>query len=186
MQAYSFPSVLTTIGANGEEGRPVANLPFYRISGATVRRGVSAFMVITVLGRNGAPTIGAKVVNLFPDGNGEVIESDGSGNARFQFGPSSAFTTPGSGPFTVFIADEASKDSEAKRVVFSNKISDIVHSLGDFQGTHTEIYLQFVEQDTNTPPPPPPPPPPGGTTLNFNGLIAAFEQVVVELKKLRG
>lgn len=144
---YLFPPVLTNVGANGEEGQPTAGQPFYRLTGATVRQGVSAFLVVTVLGKS-APAIGAKVVNLFPDGNGEVIQTDGSGVARFQFAASSAFTEPGTGPFTIFVGDEsAAKDFEAKRVTFKLKLSDVVHSLGDFRGEHTEIYLQFVEQD---------------------------------------
>lgn len=147
---YKFPDALTAIGAVGEEGKPIANLPFYRITGATVRRGVSAFMVMTVIGKNGAPVIGVTVCNIFPDGKGEVQQTDGAGVVRFQFGPSSAFTTPGTGPFTVFITDTATKDDDTKLVIFGKKISDIIHSLGDFQGTHTEIYLQFVEQDTTS------------------------------------
>ena len=199
MQKFSFPQVLTQVGAVGEEGQPIQGMPFYRLTGATVRQGVSAFMVVTVFSQ-GAPKISAKVVNLFPDGNGEVIETDGSGNARFQFGASSAFTTPGTGPFTIFIADDgAFKDFDVtpKRVVFSQRLSDIVRSLGDFRGEHTEIFLQFVEQDLS-----------GGDgsggggggstgggggsgggglpPQNLDGLIAAFEQVVAELKKLKG
>ncbi|MBI5876644.1 MAG: hypothetical protein HZB53_03260 [Chloroflexi bacterium] len=203
MQAYAFPQALTNAGAFGEEGHPSTGLPFYRLTGATVRQGVSAFMVVTVFGKT-APAVGVKVINLFPDGNGEVIQTDGSGVVRFQFAASSAFTNPGTGPFTVFIADDgAFKDFDAspKRVAFSHKLSDIVHSLGDFRGEHTEIYLQFVEQDdsapaptpdptpTPTPQPTPTPPPLPADLLrkgDLDGLINAFEQVVAELKKLRG
>lgn len=144
---YSFPSILTAVGAYGEEGKRTPDQKFYRLTGATVRQGISAFMVITVLGKN-APAIGAKVVNLFPDGNGEVIAADGSGVVRFQFAASSAFTEPGKGPFTVFVADDTAFkdfDSVPKRVVYQFKLSDIVHSLGDYKGEHTEIYLQFQE-----------------------------------------
>lgn len=146
---FVFPPALTAIGAVGVPGVPVAGLPFYRLNGASVRRGISAFMVVTVFS-HGAPKIGAKVVNLFPDGNGEVVETDGSGNARFQFGASSAFTTPGTGPFTVFVADDSAfKDFDAvpKRVVYQQRLSDVVKSLGDFQGEHTEIYMQLIEQE---------------------------------------
>lgn len=189
MTAFVFPRALAEIGALGEAGAPVPAQPFYRLSGASVRRGISAFMVVTVFSR-GTPKIGAKVVNLFPDGNGEVIETDGSGNARFQFGASSAFTTPGTGPFTIFVADDSAfKDSDSvpKRVVFQQRLSDVVKSLGDFRGEHTEIFMQFVEEDgsggggsgagsgTGT----------GIADQNLDGLIAAFEQVVAELKKLK-
>ncbi len=194
MQPYAFPNALTNVGAVGEEGHPTPGQPFYRLTGATVRQGISAFMVVTVLGKS-APAIGVKVVNLFPDGNGEVIETDGSGVARFQFAASSAFSNPGAGPFTVFVADSgAFKDFDAtpKHVSFTSKLSDIVHSLGDFHGEHTEIYLQFVEQDDSAPGPGPGPGPSPSSApdaikkQDLDGLIAAFEQVVAELKKLRG
>jgi len=147
MQTYAFPQSLTDIGAYGEESHPAAGQPFYRLTGATVRRGISAFMVITVLGKS-APAIGVKVVNLFPDGNGEVIQTDGSGVVRFQFAAKSAFTNPGTGPHTVFVGDEnAWRDNEAKKAYYTSQLSDIVHSLGDFRGEHTEIYMQFQEQN---------------------------------------
>lgn len=158
MQAYQFPSALTAIGSIGEEGQPTAGQPFFRLNGAAVRQGVSAFMVVTVIGKNGTPLIGAKVLNLFPDGNGEILQTDGSGVARFQFGASSAFTNPGTGPFTIFVADDSAfKDSDSipKRVVFKARLSDIVKSLGDFQGQHTEINIQFVEQTVGAVEPPP-------------------------------
>jgi hypothetical protein len=157
MQAYQFPSALTAIGAVGEEGQPAAGQPFFRLNGAAVRQGVSAFMVVTVIGKSGTPLIGAKVLNLFPDGNGEILQTDGSGVARFQFGASSAFTNPGTGPFTIFVADDSAfKDSDSipKRVVFKARLSDIVKSLGDFQGQHTEINIQFVEQTVGAVEPP--------------------------------
>jgi hypothetical protein len=158
MTPYSFPQNLTDIGAMGEEGTPMAGLPFYRLTGSAVRRGVSAFLVVTVLGPTGVPLTGVTVVNMFPDGNGEIVQTDGSGVARFQFGASSAFTTPGTGPFRVLLADEATKDDTAipKKVTFKNKLSDAVRSLGDFQAVHTEIYLQFTQQPAGAPPPPPP------------------------------
>ena len=145
---YRFPPVLTSIGALGSEGVPLVGKPFYRLTGATVRQGVSAFLIVTVFGKS-APAVGVKVVNHFPDGNGEVIQTDGSGVARFQFAASSAFSVPGEGPFTVFIADDGAYkdfDSVPKQVNWSFYLSDIVKSLGDFHGEHTEIYLQFVEQ----------------------------------------
>jgi hypothetical protein len=146
---YLFPQELADIGARGEEGQRVPGQPFFRLAGASVRRGVSAFMVVTVIGKNGRPLIGTKVLNMFPDGNGEIIQTDGSGTARFQFGASSAFSNPGSGPFTVFVVDDtAFKDSDSvpKRVVLKARLSDIVKSLGDFEGQHTEINIQYVEQ----------------------------------------
>lgn len=146
MLPYKFPNALTMIGAVGEEGQPTAGQPFYRLTGAAVRQGVSAFMVVTVIGLNGTPVIGAKVVNLFPDGNGEVLQTDGSGTARFQFGASSAFTQPGTGPFTVFVADDRAHKDEDKQVHWLSRNSDIIHSLGDFQGQHTEINIQVVAQ----------------------------------------
>ena len=154
LQPYVFPSQLTLIGALGEEGKPVDGQPFYRISGAAVLQGVSAEMFVTVIGKSGVPVIGRKVVNLFPDGNGEVLQTDGSGTAHFMFGPSSAFTNPGTGPFTIFVADDSAfkeSDSIPKRVVYQARLSDIIKSLGDFQGQHTSIHIQLVEQDTSLP-----------------------------------
>ena len=152
MTPYSFPQNLTDIGAMGDEGAPINGLPFYRLTGAAVRRGVNAFLVVTVLGQSGTPLTGITVINLFPDGNGEIVQTDGSGVARFQFAASSAFTTPGTGPFTALVVDHATKDdtSVPKKVTYNKKLSDTVRSLGDFQAEHTEIYLQFTEQPVAT------------------------------------
>lgn len=148
MTPYSFPQNLTDIGALGDEGTPIAAQPFYRLTGSAVRRGVNAFLVVTVLGQAGAPLTGVTAVNMFPDGNGEIVQTDGGGVARFQFGASSAFTTPGTGPFTLQLVDQATKDNTSipKKVTLKNKLSDTVRSLGDFQAEHTEIYLQYSEQ----------------------------------------
>lgn len=146
LQPYKFPDVLTAYGAAGEEGQPVAGQPFYRLTGATVKQGVSAFMVVVVYGRNGIPVPNVAVVNMFPDGHGEIIYTDGAGVSRFQFGASSAFTSPGAGPFTIFLADGAVKDEDTKMVTYAKKLSDTVKSLGDYQGSHTEFSIQFVAQ----------------------------------------
>jgi hypothetical protein len=143
---YKFPNVLTAYGALGEEGVASAGNDFYRLTGATVKQGVSAFMVVEVYGKAGIPAIGVQVVNLFPDGHGEVIETDGQGISRFQFGASSAFSNPGQGPFTIFTAVGASKDQDTKVVSWSSRTSDIVKSLGDYKGSHTEFSIQFVQQ----------------------------------------
>lgn len=150
--AADIDSLLAQIGANVER-IPTA---LYALSGVTIRRGVNAFNVNTFIGAGGIPAIGVVVVNLFPNGNGDEPQAtDGSGVARFQYAASSAFTDPGSGPFTVFATDQATKDSDAipKVVHYGAILSDKIHSLGDFQGTHTEIYLQFVERPTAPPPP---------------------------------
>jgi hypothetical protein len=141
---------LAQIGASVER-IPAAQ---YTLAGAVVRRGVNAFNVNTFLSAGGVPAIGVTVVNIFPDGNGDLPQqTDGSGVARFQYGASSAFSAPGAGPFTVFATDSASKsDPPNPRVTSGAKLSDVVHSLGDFQGTHTEIYLQFVERSAAPPP----------------------------------
>jgi hypothetical protein len=123
----------------------------YHLAGVSLRLGVNAFNVNTFIGAGGIPVPGLIVCNMFPDGNGDLPQpTDGSGVARFQYGASSAFTTPGSGPFTVFATDHATKSEPPDpRVTFGAQLSDVVHSLGDFGGEHTEIYLQFVA----TPPP---------------------------------
>ena len=144
---FAVPPALGTIGASATEGTPVAGQPFYRVSGASVRGGVSAFCKVTVIGTNGVPAVGAQVVNLFPDGNGEILLTDGSGVVSFNYGPASAFTPPGIGPFTVFLAGGAVKtEGPPKRVSFAAKLSDMIVSLGDPNGQHTECYLQFVQQ----------------------------------------
>ncbi len=149
-------TVLASIGANVER---LPDTP-YALAGIAVRLGLNAFNVNTFISANGIPTVGQLVVNMFPDGNGDLPQdTDGSGVARFQYGASSAFTTPGSGPFTVFATDQAVKTGGAgtgdpPRVTFGKKMSDVVHSLGDFGGQHTEIYLQFVERGAFPPPGP--------------------------------
>lgn len=185
MQAYSFPQVLDAIGALGEEGSAAAGLKFFRLTGASVNRGVSAFCAVNLYGASGVPVVGAQVVNLRPDGKGEIGVTDASGKTQFNYAAASAFSNRGEGPFTVFVAGGAQKDEDSKLVSWQAKMSDTVKSLGDFQGTHTEIYLQFVEQTAGAPPGGGGP---GGTTarLQFDGLIAAFEQVIAELKKLNG
>ena len=121
--------------------------PFFRLSGASIRSGVSAFCKVTVIGKNGVPVIGVQVVNLFPDNNGEILLTDGSGVVTFNYGASSAFSPPAPGPFTVFMASGAVKtDGPPKRVTFGAKLSDTIVSLGDPGGTHTEAYVQFVQQ----------------------------------------
>ena len=181
MQVYAFPQDLSQIGALGEEGSPAAGQKFYRLSGATVTRGVSAFCVVNVYGANGIPAVGVQVVNLRPDGKGEIGLTDASGKTQFNYARESAFTNPGEGPYTVFVAAGANKNEDTKSVRWQSKLSDTVKSLGDFQATHTEIYLQFVEQTAGSPDVHTTP---TGTKLQLSGLIAAFEQVVAELKKL--
>lgn len=148
--AWSCPVAIGQVGGACVESTNVG-AEYFEIMGATARQGVSAFCVVTVLGKDGAPLIGKKVVNLFRFGlpNGEVGETDGNGVARFQFGASSAFTNPGDGPFQIFVADDAAYkdfDSVPKTVHFTNINSRIINSLGDFAAQHTEIYLQFKQQ----------------------------------------
>lgn len=145
---YSFPAALTQVGAVGEAGTPLKDKEFYRIMGATIRQGISAFMNVYLYQQDGSPAVGRYVVNLFPDGNGEVQQSDASGRVQFYFAASSAFTAPGTGPFTIFVAESASKDFDSvpKHVTYSNILSDITHSLGDFRGEHTEISIQLKDR----------------------------------------
>jgi murein DD-endopeptidase MepM/ murein hydrolase activator NlpD len=144
---FAVPADLIAIGASATEGTPVPGQPFYRLSGASFRSGVSAFCKVSVIGKNGVPAISVQVVNLFPDNNGEILITDGSGVVTFNYGASSAFTPPAPGPFTVFIASGAVKsDGPPKRVSFASKLSDTIVSLGDPNGTHTECYVQFVQQ----------------------------------------
>lgn len=142
---YKQPPALALVGAQSLEGVRRPGEPFFRLTGATVQQGVSAYVIVTVFSR-GAPAIGRKVVALFPDGNGEVHETDGSGRVEFQLTEKSAFTNPGDGTHTVFIANDlARKDFDAKRIVDAYNLSDVVKSLGDFRGEHTTVQLQFIE-----------------------------------------
>jgi hypothetical protein len=152
LMPYTFPPVLATAGALGEEGVPVPGQPFYRLTGAAVRTGSAALVAVTLIGKNGIPLIGGRVVNLFADGSGEVIQTDGSGTARFQLAASPVFSDPGTGPCTVFVADDSTfidMDNMPNQVVYKAKLSDRVKSLGDFQGARVEIYLQFLEQEVS-------------------------------------
>jgi len=143
---------LHAIGGMLDPGTPVPGLPFFEFRAVVLRPSVGAFCRVTVIGLGGVPVEGAKVVNLFPDGNGEVLLTDGSGSVQANFGASSAFSIPGRGPFTFFIADEAVKDWNSKQVRWGRVLSDRVWSLGDWQGEHSEIYLQFVERVAAPPP----------------------------------
>jgi hypothetical protein len=156
---YVFPPELTAIGAIGKEGKVTEGNPFYRIAQtAAVTTGVSAFAKVTVIGKS-APAIGVQVVNRRPDGKGEIGVTDGGGNVTFNFGRGSEFYVPGQGPFTVFVAKGAVKDDETKNVTWQAILSDIVESLGDWQGAHTEAYMQFTQQDLQVQPAPPTQPP---------------------------
>ncbi len=155
MNPFVFPKELSAIGAVGEEGSPLPGKPFYRLSPtASVQLGVSAFCVVAVYGKSGVPTPGVQLLNLFPDGKGELLRSDASGRVQFNFGRDSAFSVPGQGPYTIFVAEGAIKSDDTKLISWENKLSDSVRSLGDWQGTHTEISIQFVEQETGVITPP--------------------------------
>jgi hypothetical protein len=136
---------LAAIGGMLAPGQPVAGQPFYQFNAVAMRPSVNAFCRVAVIGAGGVPVAGAKCVNLFPDGNGEVLLTDGSGSVQFNFGASSAFSVPGRGPFTIFIADEAVKDWNSKQVRWGRVLSDQVRSLGDWNGEHSEIYLQLLQ-----------------------------------------
>lgn len=137
---------LQAIGGVLAPGTPTPGQPFYDFNAVALRPSVNAFCRVAVIGKGGIPAAGVKVVNLFPDGNGEVLLSDGSGSVQFNFGASSAFSIPGRGPFTIFVADQAVKDWNAKQVRWGRLLSDQVRSLGDWQAEHSEIYLQFVQR----------------------------------------
>lgn len=143
---FVVPPALISIGANATPGQVPAGNTLYRLTGASVRQGVSAFCRVVVIGVNRLPAVGVQVVNVFPDGNGEILVSDGSGAVQFNYAASSAFSPPAPGPFTVFCAEGAHKDSDAipKRVTWQRKISDTVTSLGDPHGEHTEANIQFA------------------------------------------
>lgn len=136
---YSFPQALTDNGACGEEGHPIASFPFYRINSAVVLQGVSAFANVSLKGK------GAQIVNLFPDGHGEVFAVVDDGNVQFNFGATSAFSTPCAGPFTIFIALGAVKDPVTHVVTWKNILSDLVHSVGDWNAEHSEWRIQFAQ-----------------------------------------
>lgn len=142
---FSVPPALTSIGASATPGSVPPGDTLYRLTGASVRQGVSAFCRVVVIGVNRLPAVGVQVVNLFPDGNGEILVTDGSGAVQFNYGASSAFTPPAPGPFTIFCAEGAVKtEGPPKRVTWTRKISDTVTSLGDPNGEHTECNIQLA------------------------------------------
>lgn len=136
------------IAANGAVCELISPPRKYVLAGASVKQGVSAFCVVTVIGRHGVPAVGVRVVNIFKDStNGEVVQTDGSGAARFQFGASSASSVAGQGPFTFAVSLDGWKDTDAQPPVLhaGTIISDLVHSVSDWEGQHTEWAIQFVE-----------------------------------------
>lgn len=139
------PAVIAVNGAVCELISPPRK---FVLAGASVKQGVSAFCVVTVIGKNGVPAVGVRVVNIFKDStNGEVVQTDGSGAARFQFGASSASSVAGQGPFTFAVSLDGWKDTDAQPPILhaGTIISDLVHSVSDWQGQHTEWAIQFVE-----------------------------------------
>lgn len=136
------------IGANGAVCELINPHRQFVLAGASVKQGVSAFAVVTVIGKNGVPVVGARVINIWKDStNGEMVFTDGSGVARFQFGASSASSVPGGGPFTFAVSLDGFKDTEAQPPVLHQGtiISDLVHSVSDWNSEHTEWSIQFVE-----------------------------------------
>lgn len=143
---FSCPQSVGDNGAVCVETSPITGKPFYRLTGVTVRQGVSAFCAVTVIGKNGIPVIGAKVINQFRgSANGELILTDGSGTARFQFGASSASSVAGQGPFTFSVSLDAIKDTDNHVLVPGTILSDKVTSVSDWQGQHTEWSIQLVQ-----------------------------------------
>lgn len=124
---------------------PVKDEYFYRLAPrAYVRNNVSALINVVVLDEVGAPEIGVQVVNIRPDGKGEIAVTSGLGQVQFNLGPGAAFSAAGQGPYTVYMAESASVPVDPPYYVTGDKVlGDKVSSLGDWGGNHTEIYLQF-------------------------------------------
>lgn len=145
-QPYSFPKRLSDVAWQGIEGKPTPDQPFYRIQpSAGLLTGVSAFAQISVIDLHGNPIAGAKVINDFGDGHGEVQQTDASGVVQFNFGPSSAFTPPALPPLTFFVADESAYKDDDRIIHYKFKLSDIVRG-GDTNGAHTEGSMVMVAQ----------------------------------------
>lgn len=117
----------------------------YHLTGVVTVAARSAFNAVSVYKASGLPAVGVQVLNMRPDGLGEVAPVDNSGRTQFNYAAQSAFSNPGEGPFTVWIAQGASKNEETKVVSTGTALSGKVVSLGDFLAEHREIYLQFAE-----------------------------------------
>ena len=160
--------VLSAIGAGVDRLDSRGNVPGYRLQRVVVQHSVTPGVVVNLYAANGIPVAGIQVVQLRPDGKGEVFESDSAGKAQFNWGSASAFSNPGGGPYTVFVATGATRDEESKHVSSKGRLSDAVVSLGDFKAEHLQVYLQFVEPGAT-------PPAPG--RLDLRGVINALAQM---------
>lgn len=139
-------------------GVTVADNPIdqtHELTGANVIFNKDAGITVTVLRKDGSPSIGSPfVVNIRPDGKGDDPQTpNGNGGVQFLFGAASAYTPPQRGPFTVTLTDSASVD-DAHFVRIGRKLSPSIQGMGDFQGQHTTFQLQFRELGETTPPPP--------------------------------
>lgn len=158
MSDTDVAAVLAQIGAHIE---PVEN-PKYRLNGASYRLGVSAKCQLNVFSGT-SPVQGVTAYTLFPDDNGDLPQlTIGDGSAVFNGSPGWAFT-PGQkpAPIRVGLAKSAVKTGEPgepKHVTVDTPLSPVVH-FGDPEGTHLELYLQFVDTTAEPPAPPPLPAP---------------------------
>ncbi len=170
--------VLSTIGASVERKPDAA----YELKRVIIQRTVTPGAVVNIYGASGVPAVGLAVVQMRPDGRGEIAESDSAGHAQFNWGPGSAFSQPGAGPFTVGIVQDARKDDDSKFVTTGALLGDLVKSLGDYEGEHIQVYLQFVERGAA-------PPPAGKPDLRaliaaLTSIHGAFDELIAALERL--
>jgi hypothetical protein len=127
---------------------------FYVLSGATNVYNKDAGFEAFVFGADGKPVEGLYIVNLFPDGNGDVPQvTSGAGRVQYSFGTASAYNPPAKGPYKVLVTDNASKsDPPNPRVSIGAVLSTIVDGIGDVNGTHTFWSLQFTKRSALVPP----------------------------------
>ena len=141
-------AALATIGAV-----VVRTATSYTLARVVVQRAQTPGVILNVYGADGIPEVDLTVAQIRTDGRGEIAKTDSAGHVAFNWGAASAFTQPGAGPIAIGLVESASRDEDSKYVVTGPLLSDQVRSLGDYQGEHIQVYLQFVERGAQRPPP---------------------------------
>lgn len=127
----------------------------YALTGASNVYNKDAGYEVYVYSKGGIPVPSLWVVNLFPDGNGDVPQmTSAGGRVQYSFGTASAYDPPNKGPYKCFVTDSAEKqDGPPKVVKVGAMLSDVVDGLGDVNGVHTFWSLQYTERIPVPPPP---------------------------------
>lgn len=168
---------LESIGGRLASNTPIKGQKFYKLSGVVTVPNINATIYAVVLNAEKIGAVGAKVAGLRTDGRGQIELADEVGRIQIQLRASSIFNTAGEGAFSVFVvSDDAEKDEDSKALKYEHILSDAAISLGDWQGAHQEIHLQFIEvSDVIVPPPPPPP----TQTLNFATIAGLHDTLAL-------